>query len=150
MISGPTLRKGCLALTLSKRAPDARTERASISHCHSSLRNQRDAEQSGRSRCPDLSLSSRISTPPDVLPAFPSLFHIQPISVTRQKRASSCLLGDADFLERAQGWSFFLFSLFKPKISNTVTKWRLLFACRCPRKASHRILYPHWRLSLPF
>lgn len=124
--SSPTVGVGCLALTLSNRAPVPRTVRASISHCRSDLRNQRDAEQSGRSRSPDLSFffPTVFSLPRMYFrSSFLSVhaaFHIQPISVTWQRRASSCSLGNAD-LQGAQDWNFW-FSLIMPKISEMVTK----------------------------
>lgn len=134
VISGPTFEEGCLVLTLSKRAPVPRAARASISHSRSDLRNQRDAEQSGRSRSPDLSFLPPVFSLRRMYfrPSFsfslflsPPPFHTQPISVTWRKSASSCSLGTAD-LESAEGWSSFLFSLIKPKIPDMVSKMKAI------------------------
>lgn len=133
MISGQALGGGCLAPTLSKRAPVPRAARASISHSRSDLRNQRDEEQSGLSRRPDLSLFfppvfsfPRMYFRPSLLSLHFS-FYTQPISITWPKCASNCSLRKADLLERAQEWSLFRFSLIKLAILDLVTKMEAIF-----------------------
>lgn len=155
MTSSPTVGVGCLALTLSNRAPVPRTVRASISHGRSELRNQQDAEQSGRSRSPDLSFffPTVFSLPRMYFrSSFLSVhaaFHIQPISVTWQRRASSCSLGNAD-LQGAQDWNFFWFSLIMPKISEMVTKMEAIFCVQVAQKhLPLSCLLPPERLSSP-
>lgn len=78
-------REGCLALTLSKRAPVPRAARASISHHSDDLRNQRDegAERPFPKAEPEPFLRQDHS-PPDVLPPSLSPCHARPISVTRR------------------------------------------------------------------
>lgn len=109
-----------------------RAARASISHSRSDLRNQRDEEQSGLSRSPDLSFFPPVFPLPRMYfrPSLLSLhfsFCTQPISITWPKRASNCSLRKADLLERAQEWSFFRFSLIKLAIPDLVTKMEAIF-----------------------